>query len=67
MATLTKLQTQMNENKKRLSNITHEKGVSNWLKTYPISYQWYYLNNYQITFTLWLEINEHSINMWLRI
>ena len=52
MATLTKLQTQMNENKKRLSNITHEKGVSNWLKTYPISYQWYYLNNHQITFTL---------------
>ena len=36
-ATMTKLRTQLNENQKRLSDIMQEKGVSNWLKAYPIN------------------------------
>ena len=43
-ATLTELRTQLNENQKRLDDITHEKAVSNRLKAYPISYQGYDLN-----------------------
>ena len=35
--TLTKLQNRMNDNEKRLNTVTHEKGVSNWLTSYPIS------------------------------
>ena len=46
-ATLTELGTQLNENQKRLDDITQEKGVSNWLKPYPISYQGYRLNKQQ--------------------
>ena len=34
---MTKLRTQLNENQKRLSDIMQEKGVSNWLKAYPIN------------------------------
>ena len=46
-ATLTKLWTQLDENQKRLNDITQEKGVSNWLKVYPISDQGYNLNKQQ--------------------
>ena len=64
---MTKLRTQLDENQKHLNNITQEKGVSNWLKAYPISDQGYDFNKQQFLgvcfFTLWLEINEHSINM----
>ena len=44
---MTELRTQLNENQKRLNDITQEKGVSNWLKTYPISDQGYGLNKQQ--------------------
>ena len=43
-ATLAELQTQLDENQKRLNNITPERGVSNRLKAYPISDQRYDLN-----------------------
>ena len=43
-ATSTELRTQLDENQKRLNNITQEKGVSNWLKAYPISDQVYDLS-----------------------
>ena len=46
-ATLTKLWTQLDENQKRLNDIMQEKGVSNWLKVYPISDQGYNLNKQQ--------------------
>ena len=36
-AALTELRTQLDENQKYLNDITQEKGVSNWLKAYPIS------------------------------
>ena len=41
---MAELRTQLNENQKRLNDITQVKGVSNWLKAYPISYQGYDLN-----------------------
>ena len=44
---MTKLRTQLDENQKHLNNITQEKGVSNWLKAYPISDQGYDLNKQQ--------------------
>ena len=44
---MTELRTQLDENKKRLNNITQEKGVSNWLKAYPISDQGCDLNKQQ--------------------
>ena len=43
-ATLTKLQTQLNKNQKCLNDIIQKKGVSHWLKVYPISDQRYDLN-----------------------
>ena len=46
-ATLTKLWTQLDENQKRFNDITQEKGVSNWLKVYPISDEGYNLNKQQ--------------------
>ena len=39
--------TQLNENQKRLNDITQKKGVSNWLKAHPISDQRYDLNKQQ--------------------
>ena len=44
---MTELRTQLNENQKRLNDITQEKGVSNWLKAYPISDQGCDLNKQQ--------------------
>ena len=41
---MTKLQTQLNKNQKCLNDIIPKKGVSNWLKVYPISDQRYDLN-----------------------
>ena len=41
------LRTQLNENQKCLNDITQEKGVSNWLKVYPISDQGYDFNKKQ--------------------
>ena len=46
-ATLIELQTHLDENQKCLNCITQEKGVSNWLKVYPISDQGYDLNKQQ--------------------
>ena len=46
-ATLTELRTQLDENQKRVNDITQEKGVSNWLKAHPISDQGYDLNEQQ--------------------
>ena len=46
-ATLTELRTQLDEKQKHLNDITQEKGVSNWLKAYPISDQGYDLNKQQ--------------------
>ena len=43
---MTKLRTQLDENQKHLNNITQEKGVSNWLKAYPISDQGYICLSY---------------------
>ena len=44
-AILTELRTQLNENQKRLNDITQEKRVSNRLRAYLISNQVYDLNN----------------------
>ena len=44
---MTELRTLLDENQKRLNDITQENGVSNWLKAYPISDQGYDLNNQQ--------------------
>ena len=44
---MTKLRTQLDENQKHLNSITQEKGVSNWLKAYPISDQGYDFNKQQ--------------------
>ena len=44
---MTELRTQLNDNQERLNSITQEKGVSNWLKAYPISNQGYDLNKQQ--------------------
>ena len=44
---MTELRTQLNENQKSLNDITQAKGVLNWLKAYPISYQGYDLNKQQ--------------------
>ena len=38
------LRTQLDENEKCLNDITQEKGLSNWLKVYPISDQGYDFN-----------------------
>ena len=46
-ATLTELRTQLDENQRRLNNVTQKKGVSNWLKAYAISDQGYDLNKQQ--------------------
>ena len=46
-ATLIELQTQLDENQMCLNYITQEKGVSSWLKVYPISDQGYDLNKQQ--------------------
>ena len=46
-ATLTELRTQLDEIQRRLNDVTQEKGVSNWLKAYPISDQGYDLNKQQ--------------------
>ena len=46
---MTELRTQLNENQRRLSDITQEKGVSNWLTACPISDQVYGLNNQQFS------------------
>ena len=43
---MTELGTQLDENQKRLDDITQEKGVSNWLKAYPISDQGYICLSY---------------------
>ena len=44
---MTELRTQLDESQKRLNDITQEKGVLNWLKTYPVSDQGYDLNKQQ--------------------
>ena len=44
---MSELRTQLDENQKCLNDITHEKGVSNWLTAYPISDQGYDLNKQQ--------------------
>ena len=46
-ATLTQLQTQLIKNQKSSNKIIQEKGVSNWLKAYPIFDQRYDLNKQQ--------------------
>ena len=46
-ATLTKLRTHLNENRKCLNNITQGKKVSNYLTAYPISDQGYDFNKQQ--------------------
>ena len=46
-AILTELRIQLNENQKRLNDITQEKGVSNRLRAYPISDQGYDLSKQQ--------------------
>ena len=44
---MTELRTQLDENQMHLNDITQERGVSNWLKAYPISDQGYDLNKQQ--------------------
>ena len=44
---MTELRTQLDEIQRRLNDVTQEKGVSNWLKAYPISDQGYDLNKQQ--------------------
>ena len=44
---MTELRTQLNQ--KRLNDIAQAKGVSNWLKAYPISYQGYDNNKQQVS------------------
>ena len=46
---MTELRTLLDENQKRLNDITQENGVSSWLKAYPISDQGYDLNNQQFS------------------
>ena len=44
---MTEFRTQLDENQKRLNDITQVKGVSNWLKACPINDQGYDLNKPQ--------------------